>query len=117
MAPRGEFSKGALVIKEFKKKVFLYFCSFIGLHKNVTFQSSSEFEENDIIETLGENHFLKILIAPNLSPIHDLNENECLGRTSPGKSLRIVFLSRISSKKKLDYALLVLSEVKASVRI
>ncbi|WP_104487842.1 glycosyltransferase [Acinetobacter indicus] len=109
LAPRGEFSKGALSLKALKKKVYILFFKLFSL-KNITFQASSIFEENDIKKVFGEK--AKIFIAENIG-----SQNYAKNLTPKDKSvLKIAFLSRISPIKNLTYALKVLSKIKKSIQ-
>jgi glycosyltransferase involved in cell wall biosynthesis len=112
LAPRGEFSKGALALKSFKKKLFIKVASILGLHNQIIWQASSILESRDITEALSVSAD-NIFVAKNL-PTYV---------TAPvGKSdfvttneLRVVFLSRISPKKNLHYAIEVLKFVKGEI--
>lgn len=107
LAPRGEFSKGALRIRSFKKHCYIHVMRLLGLCNNVTWQASSNYEKEDICSALG-NHAV-IRVAKNLpSPIKNLSSKT--PETSAGR-LKVIFLSRISPKKNLDYALRVLQKV------
>lgn len=109
LAPRGEFSKGALSLKALKKKVYILFFKLFSL-KNITFQASSIFEENDIKKVFGEK--AKIFIAENIG-----SQNYAKNLAPKDKSvLKIAFLSRISPIKNLTYALKVLSRIKKSIQ-
>lgn len=108
IAPRGEFSSGAIKLKQLKKQAYIQFAKLFKLYANVTWQASSEFEEHDIIKVMN----------PCPSAIHialDLpamaNSNTPVN-VSDHTELKVVFLSRISPKKNLDYALRVLCRVK-----
>lgn len=112
LAPRGEFSRGALGIKSFKKRMYLKVASFLGLYRGVTWQASSEYERNDIVKNLSvaeESVFIakdlpeRVVDTPPLDDYH------------PADELKIVFLSRISPMKNLDFALQILSQVKCAV--
>lgn len=111
LAPRGEFSAGALAIKPHKKRLFLTLARTMGLYRNVTFQASSNHEALDIARTLGEG--VPILIASDLSrrsagaPSIDVKARN-VDRSGP---LRAVFLSRISPMKNLLGAFSILREL------
>jgi glycosyltransferase involved in cell wall biosynthesis len=108
LAPRGEFSEGALNLKRNKKRLYLQFCKIVGLYKEIRWQASSEYEKKDIANTLNVDG-KSILIAPDLPPaIQNLPEHT-KGKV-PGK-LDIVFLSRIDRKKNLDGALHILNSL------
>ncbi len=115
LAPRGEFSPGALAIKSLKKRTYimLFNCSLIG--SRFTWQASNMNELQHIPKNLK---FLKgnLLTAPDLqsskpsvlvAPNPSMNFREEITYNQPiqGSYLRIVFLSRISRKKNLDYLL------------
>jgi glycosyltransferase involved in cell wall biosynthesis len=111
VSPKGEFSKNALKIKKFKKKVYIFFAKLLGIYKNVIWVASSEYEKQDIMK-----------IFPIVKCIHVLadiptlyaDEHELYKRKQSG-SLNIVFLSRISKMENLCYALSVLSGVRGKV--
>jgi glycosyltransferase involved in cell wall biosynthesis len=115
VAPRGEFSTGAIELKYLKKFLYIKFASLFRLYKNVTWQASSEYEAMDIVRVLNASRAF-IHVASDLSsrecidgivdvPVHFRDDSE---------AVRIVFLSRISPMKNLDFALRVLSKVNAS---
>jgi glycosyltransferase involved in cell wall biosynthesis len=115
MAPRGEFSQGALALKHLKKIMFIHSAKIMGIYKNLRWQASSPYEEQDIVRTMGAKRAGHIFIAPNL-PQKPTNTSEPVHNPrKTGDPLRVVFLSRISPKKNLDYALRVLAEVKVPV--
>ena len=113
LAPRGEFSQGALALKSVKKRTYIYAGRIAGLFKNIIWQASTKYEVADIKAVLGD-IAQKIVVAKDLSaplpvepPAHSVRK--------PEKPLRIVFLSRISPMKNLDYALKVLAGVTCQV--
>lgn len=110
LAPRGEFSPGALKIKGFKKNIFISFSKLFRIHSNITWQASSEIEFRDI-KTIINPERQDIVIAPNIPdlkpPSNSANEYDGV--------LRIIWSSRISPKKNLLFALEVLKEVKSRV--
>jgi glycosyltransferase involved in cell wall biosynthesis len=115
IAPRGEFSPGALSIKHWKKAPYKLFASALGLYRNLIWQASSEHECEDIRRAMGTTA-RRIFVAPNLPPVSQgevLKHNESSSRT--GDPLRVIFLSRISPKKNLDFALRVLLKSKVPV--
>jgi glycosyltransferase involved in cell wall biosynthesis len=113
VAPRGEFSPNALKLKSVKKKVFLQFARASGLYRGLERQASSEREAGDIRRVLGERH---IKVAMNLPDSTASAELPPFEPRKPGEPLRVVFLSRISPMKNLDYALEVLRQVQVPVR-
>ncbi len=115
IAPRGEFSQGALSIKSWKKKTYLALAKFLSLYQGLCWQASSEHEVDDIKQVMG-GQAQNIVVAPNLpsSP----PEQAMIRRSfppSPDAPFKIIFLSRISPMKNLDFALHVLAQVKMPV--
>lgn len=115
IAPRGEFSPGALELKRTKKHAYIAFGRTAGLFADLTWQASSSAEAADIRTALGQ-QARDSHVAMNLSAPLPASPPEHVSRDT-GAPLRLVFLSRISPKKNLDYALRVLARVKASVSL
>ncbi|MDY6993740.1 MAG: hypothetical protein SVR94_14215, partial [Pseudomonadota bacterium] len=65
LAPRGEFSQGALALKSLKKRIYLFFAKTVKLVSGVTLQASSSYEAADIRRELGDN-LSRIYVATNL---------------------------------------------------
>lgn len=112
LAPRGEFSAGAIALKAGKKRAFMAASRTVGLHSGLIWQASSEHETADIRRALGS-------VAQNIRTASDLPRRvppagEVELRNS-GDPLRIIFLSRISPKKNLLFALTVLKQVQVPV--
>ncbi len=114
VAPRGEFSSGALGIKRFKKSLYLWVSTRLGLHRGVTWQVSSIHELADTRAVVdGEPaYFIK---APDiLDPVGALKTPNCANKVS-GEA-RFVFLSRIAPIKNLEWAIQRLAKVLGDVR-
>jgi glycosyltransferase involved in cell wall biosynthesis len=109
IAPRGELSAGALQIKRLRKSAFIAAGRLLRLHEGATWQATSHDEAGDIRRRVRADG--RVFVVPNLpsSGIEGLKEHS-IART-PGEPLRVCFLSRISRKKNLDYALGVLARV------
>lgn len=115
LAPRGEFSSGAISIKALKKRTFLMVAKLLGLHRALTWQASSEYEEEDIRSTMG-GISQKIIVAPDPLPkATTFPESLAIGTDKNREALKVVFLSRISPKKNLDYAIETLKRVTTPV--
>lgn len=113
IAPRGEFSPGALQIKRAKKHAYIALTKAVGLLSEATWQASSDHESADIRAVLRRSA-RSIRVAMNLpAPLPSSPPRHVL--RAPGDPLRVVFLSRISPMKNLDYALRVLARVKTPV--
>ena len=112
LAPRGEFSKGALALKANKKKAYLLAAKHLGLLRDVQWHASTEFEAEDIARTIGTD--AQIFIASDLpdQPPAVLPD----GPRDGDPVLHIVFLSRISPKKNLEYAIDTLTHARVRVQ-
>jgi len=112
LAPRGEFSLGALgigILKTLKKKVFIAAAKYAGIYRNITWQASSEHEAQDIKRVFPGSDS-KIHVAPDLTPMLDEKQFGQIKRET-NEPLKILFLSRIAPMKNLDFALEVLETV------
>ncbi len=104
IAPRGEFSNGALNIKSFRKKAYLSIANIFNIYKNITFHASSQLEADDIISKVS---CKEVKIAPDL-----VNTNISFSKLNYSKQphqLRLCFISRIVEIKNLHYAIQVLN--------
>lgn len=100
LAPRGELEPQALQIKPLKKKIFLWLTRFFKIHKGLVWQATSETEEKNLRELLGDS--AKISLLTNGA------DSLAVASSPPVKtpgSLKIIFLSRITPKKNLIFAL------------
>jgi len=69
LAPRGEFSSGALNIKPHKKRIYMAFANSSRLYDDITWQASSIYEESDIRLQVGQRARVKqvrVMAAPDL---------------------------------------------------
>ena len=119
VAPRGEFSSGALAIKKWKKKAYFSLAKAAGLYDGVLWHASSEFEKRDIENIFGRKNKVQIQVDVHIA--EDLS-----GRADPGDlnlprprkssgSVRLVFLSRLTRMKNLDGALRMLEGAKGEI--
>jgi len=106
IAPRGEFSPGALKLKAFRKALFLLIVNRVGFYKETHWQASSDIEKLEIQRSLGNQASL-IGVAPDLTPLVEPRFSAALPR--PPGPLRLIFLSRISPKKNLSFLFRVLA--------
>lgn len=117
IAPRGEFSPGALGLKAAKKRIYIPVAKQLRMYHGLIWQASSEYEAQDIRNIMGS-MARDILVAPNLLTIAPAvsNADYKTGKDKgSGNRLRLVFLSRISHMKNLDYLLAILKKVSAPI--
>lgn len=121
IAPRGEFSPGALKLSKFKKQIFFDAVRCLNLYRGLVWQASS-FEEEQAIRLQSKrlygakNHELRVVVAPDLLP-NDVQKNFSSKSSRNKGPLRIIFLSRISPMKNLDFLLRVLASVKPEIEL
>lgn len=110
MAPMGCFSPGAFRIKYVKKKTYITACRLLGWFKNIVWCVTGEQDQQDVWRIIGKDAVC--YLAENIP-----RQMEYIPAPIPKAKgmLRVVFLSRISPKKNLDYALEVLQKVKGNV--
>jgi glycosyltransferase involved in cell wall biosynthesis len=106
-----------LGLKSSKKRLYIALAKRLGVYRRITWQASSAVEAEDIRRIMGVSAG-SIVIAPNLLPfasqmLHD-SASDNLPERAPGP-LRIVFLSRISPMKNLDYLIKLLQRITSPV--
>lgn len=111
IAPRGEFSLGALALKERKKRSYLRLAKTSGLYHGVTWHVSSSHEAADIRHRLGDQ--IQDVVAPNLPPM--LSASLKRRKIKESGRLKVVFLSRVDRMKNLDGAIKMLASVQGEV--
>ena len=117
LAPRGEFSPGALRIRAWKKRPYLLLSRPMGLYRNLTWQASSEHEARNIRRMMGS-CATKIVVAPNLpAAFVELGTDAAANTRGDSDPLRVVFLSRVTPMKNLDFALRVLGRVTVALTL
>jgi len=121
IAPRGEFSPGAFCLKLWKKSPYTWLATRLGLYSQVIWHASSELEASDIRNHLASNRKHKVVIAVVVAS--DVASDLAVEDSAPDSAsdcehnhaLRVVFISRITPKKNLDFALRVLAKVQVPV--
>jgi len=112
LAPRGNFSSGALNQKKIKKSVFIAICKIFQLYRDVIWHASSEYDKQDIQRVLFEN--AKIAVA------RDLTANGCHLKydkrvhKKPG-NLKLVYIARIHPIKNILKTLELLGGIDGNV--
>lgn len=100
VAPRGEFSPGALKLKSLKKSAYLRFASLAGLHESVLWHVSSPLEKKEAIDAL-DNRADVYVLAPDLMQNTSEISAEIAKPEKTAGHARFVWISRISPKKNL----------------
>jgi glycosyltransferase involved in cell wall biosynthesis len=119
LAPRGEFSPGALSLKRLRKWLYQRVTMRTGLYRNLIWQASSDLERQQItaagIANSTRNRGCLTVTADVPSP-HLLKLPVELRRPEkrPG-AVRLIFLSRISRMKNLHFALESLAAIRGDV--
>jgi len=111
LAPRGMLGKGALSIKPFKKKLFLWGFKFLKMHEILLWHATDSSEEMEIKMHFGNTS--RVSVVPNLSAKtpNFIEKNKNVG------ILNLFFISRIAIKKQLLFAINVLKQVNSSNQI
>lgn len=120
IAPRGEFSLGALQIKPWKKRLFLAVARHLGIYDHVLWHASTSDEAENVYSVMGAS--ARVLVARNFPSIKsDQTEAVLAASVEPhredGAALRVCFLSRISRKKNLDYLIRVMARMRIAARL
>jgi glycosyltransferase involved in cell wall biosynthesis len=115
LAPRGEFSTGALKLKSFKKKTYIALAKLLGLYNHFVWQASSQYEKEDILRVMGKD--ADVFVAPDLPAPIKLDSSFTISNPKKTGSIKCVFLSRISPKKNLRGALATLEGIEGQVEL
>jgi len=136
LAPRGEFSPGALQFKALKKAIFLALVRWLGLfhRSHFIFQASSALEADDIIREMSARAhtvlaapfaipygstetmlYPRVVTAVDLAAGRGARMPQPVPKTKLAGSLRVTWISRIVRKKNLSGALDYLTQVRGNV--
>lgn len=113
LAPRGEFSCGAIALKAFKKRSYMAAARAVGLHNGVLWQASSPHEAADIGREFGV-PAKSILVAPNLTAPVDRDLLSPVSSRDPVR-LSVCFLARVCAMKNLAFVIEVLTRCRCPV--
>lgn len=111
LAPRGMLGKGAMSLKSFKKRLFLFYSKCINLYSGVIFHATNPDEEKDILKHLPN---AKVKLAKNINTMPVLKHKNTSKNTA---ELNLFYLSRITKVKNLLYALEILRELQTQDRV
>ena len=104
LAPRGEFTPGALGLKSGRKAAYVNLLRATGFLSGVSLQATGEGEASLLRNAFPAN---RVLIGPNIRTLPPVPTHTA---PAPDGPLRVVFLSRIDRMKNLEFALDVLSK-------
>lgn len=115
IAPRGELEKNAFNIKKNKKIVYSLIMKFIFARKNVYFQATTEEEYKNINTKLGISveNIVKLKNIPTTLDSSTFKQP----KIKAANKLDVCFISRIQTKKNLDYALKVLKQIDSKYQV
>ena len=106
LAPRGMLQKGALHLKNNKKKLFLFIFKLFVLDRKIIFHATDEQEKEDVIKQFPSYKAVAVISNFVNLPVKAERNNQ-----KKGGYLRLVYISVISSKKNLSYLPFVFSNV------
>jgi glycosyltransferase involved in cell wall biosynthesis len=106
LAPRGMIGAGALAIKPHKKKLFLFMSNFFGWYNKIIWHATSLQEKEEIKKVIGKKS--NVLIASNLPVLPKEKRSKILIKDKG--TIKLVFISRISKKKNIDFLLNLIHE-------
>ena len=118
LAPRGEFSAGALALKRQKKRVFITAFRMLRLHKSVTWHASTAQEKADIERVFGSG--ARSHVAINLRTGLSVEGERQYHDQRPGADphyCSLVFFSRIVPKKNVATVIRAMPLVKGKARL
>lgn len=111
LAPRGEFSPGALGISSRRKRLYTRMARTLGLLDGVGLQVTTE-DEARAARTALPFFSGPIWVTPNIRTVPPLPAHTL---RAPGAPLRVAFLARIDRMKQLDLALDLLAEAQVPI--
>lgn len=105
LAPRGEFSPGALSLKKIKKRIYINLFKNLKIYNYINFHSTAMEETQEIKDSLKIKNIIEVSnlkIINSILKINKKNEEE----------LKLIHVSRIHPKKNLLFLLEILSKLK-----
>lgn len=118
LAPRGEFSSGALGLKSLKKRGYIQVAMRLGLYDDLIWHATSDAEIADIQKALGAfipELALRTILASNLTALPLISSVPSQRNIKQANTARILFFSRIARKKNLDFALTMLQDLEQPI--
>jgi glycosyltransferase involved in cell wall biosynthesis len=116
LAPRGEFSPGALQIRRWKKTLYRFGAGVIHLYEGLWWQATCEREKDQIFKASPARQMSpeRILVAQN---INDTLESSAPHPFKSQGEVKIAFVSRISEMKNLHFLLDILRDIHGKVAL
>ncbi|MEZ5306957.1 MAG: glycosyltransferase [Pyrinomonadaceae bacterium] len=116
LAPCGELQAGALGLKKFKKKVFLFAARAFGLYSKLLWKATNDEESGEIERIFGNDS--NVMIAPDLAPSTIYPEFEiALKPEKTQGAVKLAFLSRFDRKKNLGFVLPIISRTRGKIEL
>jgi glycosyltransferase involved in cell wall biosynthesis len=112
LSPRGEFVDGPLRLKYLKKITYIKLSKLAGFYRNITWHASSVIEMEGFIRVMKiDSGVIKVALDLPSKVSLEMPASQLLS----DRWLRVVFLSRLTREKNLDYALRTLNKVRANI--
>ena len=113
LAPRGQFSQGALGLKSWKKKFFIRIAKALGFYNGIKWHATAGSEKQDIKKVWKK---ANIEVASNLTANYKELQYDKNTLKHRGE-LKIVFISRIHPKKNLKKAIELLQNLQGDIEL
>ncbi len=107
ISPSGELNKNSLNIKKIKKTIYIFLFKFF--FKNIVWHSSNSLEKKYIKKYFPKD---KIFTVPKLNILKPIKQKKVKKSIN---ELKIVFISRLTIIKNLEYALDILSKINGAI--
>lgn len=116
LAPRGQFSPGAMEIKRTKKALYLHLAKLLGLYENMQWQVSTPREKQELLQAAPARR----LDPDSIHVAHNITD--AVASTAPHVakelgSVKLAFIARISEMKNLHFLLGILGEIRGEVQL
>lgn len=111
LAPRGMLQEGAIQYKAAKKKLFLSMVRKMGTLKNVRAHATDEQEKRDIAT------YLPSITSTELIPNFSMSVPSYSPPVKKTNEVSLIFISRISPKKNLDFLLSLLNQINGQIQL
>jgi glycosyltransferase involved in cell wall biosynthesis len=124
LAPRGEFSPGALALQKTKKVIFMKLAARMGLYRNLLWQASAQMEKEEIREVISSFRLSivgKLDLASRIYTASDIPSDVPVATSFPevvekhSGQVSFVLVSRVSPMKNLAFAIEMVSSLKGDI--